>query len=274
MNSSEIIRKPVVAGQFYPSSSQEIKRQIETFIDKNVKKQDVIACMLPHAGYMYSGRVAAQTLAQIYVKDKIILLGPNHTGYGVAFSIMTQGLWQTPIGEIKIDSSLAKQILKSSKYLEQDSSAHMHEHSLEVELPILQYFRPEFEIVPIAFLSDDIEKLKKTGIEIAGVINNSGLKESCLLVASSDMTHYEPQEAAQRKDKIAIQAILELDADKLAKNIRRLDISMCGYAPVIVMIEAAKQLGAKTARLIKYQTSGDVTGDKDSVVGYAGIIIQ
>lgn len=267
------IRKAVVAGQFYPSSSQGIKKQIEAFIDKNVNKQDIIACMLPHAGYMYSGRVAAQTLAQINIKDKVILLGPNHTGYGAAFSIMTQGLWQTPIGEIKIDSSLAGQILKNSEFLEEDSSAHMHEHSLEVELPILQYFRPKFEIVPIAFLSDDIERLKKTGEHIAAVINNSGIKDSCLLVASSDMTHYEPQGAAEKKDKIAIQAILELDADKLVENIQRLNISMCGYAPAIVMIEAVKKLGAKITKLVKYQTSGDVTGDKDSVVGYAGIII-
>jgi len=267
------IRLPAVAGQFYPSSAGGIKSQIESFIDKKAKKSDCIACILPHAGYMYSGRVAAETVSQINIKDKIILLGPNHTGFGVAFSIMTEGIWQTPLGEVKIDSVLAKKILENSKYLQNDSLAHAYEHSLEVELPFLQYFKPDFEIVPIAFLSDDLEALKAVGEEIAGVLREPGIKDSVMIVASSDMTHYEPHELASKKDHEAIEAILELNEDKLVERIRRKNITMCGYAPVIAMLKAAKGLGAKEARLVKYQTSGDVTGDKSSVVGYAGVII-
>jgi len=161
------IRKPAVAGQFYPSSKQGLKNQIETLINKNADKLDAIACMLPHAGYIYSGGVAGETVSHINIKDRIILLGPNHTGYGARFSIMTTGTWQTPLGEAKIDSQLAQQILRASKYLEDDTLAHMYEHSLEVELPFLQYFKTDFEIVPIVVLSDDIAMLKEMGKEIA-----------------------------------------------------------------------------------------------------------
>jgi hypothetical protein len=267
------IRKPAVAGQFYSSSNQGLKKQIEAFIDKKAEKMDVIACMLPHAGYMYSGAVAGDTVCRINIKDKIILLGPNHTGYGAPFSIMTEGTWQTPLGEIKIDDILAKKVLSHSRYLESDSLAHLYEHSLEVELPFLQYFKGDFRIVPIIIISEDISVLKEVGRELAAAIKEADLKDSVMIVASSDMTHYEPQAQAVKKDKEAIEAIIELNEDGLAQKVRQLDISMCGYAPVVVMLVAAKLLGAHNAKLIKYQTSGDISKDKDSVVGYAGIII-
>ena len=267
------VRKPAVAGQFYPGTPPALKKEIESLIDKKALKQDVIACMLPHAGYIYSGKVAAETVSHINIRDKVILLGPNHTGYGGAFSIMAEGVWQTPLGDVKIDSVLAKKILSGSKHLADDAMAHAYEHSLEVELPFLQYFKSDFEIVPIAFLSDDLPALKEVGNEIARAVAASKLESSTLIVASSDMTHYESQEEAGRKDNEAIKAILELNEDKLMERVRNLGISMCGYAPAIVMISAAKALGAKNAKLIKYQTSGDVTGDTDSVVGYAGIIV-
>jgi hypothetical protein len=269
------IRKPVVAGQFYPSSPEDLKRQISSFIDKadTINKAEAIACVLPHAGYIYSGAVAAKTVAGIKLKDKIILLGPNHTGYGTQFSIMSEGSWHTPLGEVEVDGKLASGLLKQSKYLEDDILAHAYEHSLEVELPFLQYFKTDFKIVPIVFLSDEIGALKEIGKEIALCIKESGLQKQTLIIASSDMTHYEPQEQAQRKDKEAIAAISELDEDKLMSIIKRLNISMCGYAPTIVMLCAAKLLGAKEAKLIKYQTSGDTTGDYDAVVGYAGMVI-
>jgi len=267
------VRKPVVAGQFYPSSVQGLKNQIEAFVDKKTAKRDIIACMLPHAGYAYSGRVAVETVSCIDIKDKVVLLGPNHTGYGAEFSIMTEGIWETPLGQVKIDSGLSQQILGRSEFLKDDALSHASEHSLEVELPILQYFKNSFEIVPIAFLSDDVAALKKIGSDIALTIKENGLQDSTMIVASSDMTHYEPQADAEKKDFEAIKAILDLDEDKLMEKIMRLNISMCGYAPVIAMLSAAKILGAKKSELIKYQTSGDVTGDKSSVVGYAGIII-
>ena len=267
-------RKPIVAGQFYPSSAEKLKKQIETLIDKKAAKLDALACVLPHAGYMYSGGVAAKTLSGINIKDKIILLGPNHTGSGRKFSIMSEGVWQTPLGEIKIDSGLAKKILSRSRFLEEDFLAHLNEHSLEVELPFLQFFKADFEIVPIVVFPEDIESLKEIGKEIADCIKECAIIDSVIIVASSDMTHYEPQGSAQMKDKEAIQAILELNENKLMERVLRLNISMCGYAPVIIMLSAVKQLGASSARLIKYQTSCDVTGDFDSVVGYAGIIIN
>lgn len=267
------VREPAVAGQFYSSSRQGLRSQIETLIDKNTTKRDIIACMLPHAGYMYSGGVAAEVISGINVKDKIVLLGPNHTGYGVAFSIMTSGSWRTPLGEVRINSSLAKEILKNSKYLEDDIFAHTYEHSLEVELPFLQYFKDDFEIVPIVVLSDSLGILKEIGREIANAIQESNIKDSTIIIASSDMTHYEPQAQAQKKDKEAINAILELNEDKLLERVQQVNISMCGYAPVIVMLSCAKLLGASNAKLIKYQTSGDVTGDMSAVVGYAGIVV-
>jgi AmmeMemoRadiSam system protein B len=268
------VRRPAVAGQFYASSVQGLKNQIEQLIDKKAQKRNVKACMLPHAGYMYSGRVAAETVSGINLREKIVLLGPNHTGYGQPFSIMTEGIWQTPLGEVKIDSTLAKDILSHCDYLKEDSSGHMYEHCLEVELPFLQYFKTDFSIVPIVFMSDELEALKEIGRQIASAIKDAQAQDSTLIVASSDMTHYESQDLAEKKDQEAIQAILELDADKLMEKVMRLNISMCGYAPVAVMLSAARELGATKGSLIKYQTSGEVTGDKESVVGYAGIIVE
>lgn len=273
MAQSDIIREPAVAGKFYPSTPQGLKNQIEACVNKHANKQDIIACMLPHAGYVYSGLVAAQTVSRINIKNKVILLGPNHTGYGVKYSVMPEGVWNTPLGQIRIDQNLAAAILSRCQYLKADNEAHLYEHSLEVELPFLQYFKSDFEIVPIIFLSDEFGTLKKIGEEIADTIKKHNLQDSAIIVASSDMTHYEPEIQAQKKDNEAIQAILELNEDKLIEKIQRLNISMCGYAPVVTMLSAAKSLGAKTAKLVKYQTSGNVTQDKTSVVGYAGIII-
>jgi MEMO1 family protein len=271
MTSSKI-RQPVVAGGFYPASAQSIKRQIESFLGAGVSRNDALACILPHAGYMYSGRVATETVSRINLPEKIVLLGPNHTGLGEPFSIMTEGVWQTPMGEVRIESGLAKDILRDSENLKEDNLAHASEHSLEVELPILQYFKKGFEIVPIAILSDDLENLKKTGLEIARAIKKNPSR--VMLIASSDMTHYEQAKVVQEKDRLAIEAILQLNEDRLMENIRKFHISMCGYAPVITMLSAAKALGAKNAELVKYQTSGDSSGDYKSVVGYAGIIIN
>jgi len=268
------LRKPAVAGQFYPSSNPELKKQIESFINNKADKLDVYGCMLPHAGYIYSGPVAGYTVSQINIKDRIILLGPNHTGYGTPFSIMMQGIWQTPLGEIAIDDELAKALLGSSEYLQDDTLAHLYEHSLEVELPFLQYFKQDFKIVPITIASNNLSELKEVGKAIASVINKLDIKDSVMIVASSDMTHYEPQGEAEKKDKQAIEAILELDGDKLIQRVQRFNITMCGYAPVVVMLSAVKLLGANKATLVKYQTSGDITGDTDSVVGYAGIVIS
>jgi MEMO1 family protein len=267
------VRTPAAAGQFYPSSPDELKKLIAKFTPKDTAKKDVIACILPHAGYIYSGQVAVETVAGVNLKDTIILLGPNHTGYGANFSINASGEWLTPLGSVKINSRLARAMIENCDLLAEDRLAHQYEHSLEVELPILQYFKRGIEIVPVAILSDNPQMLKKLGAGIARALKNSGTEKSVTIIASSDMTHYEPQEVAEKKDKAAIEAIIGLDEDKLLRKIAELNITMCGYAPAVAAITAAKLLGAKNARLVKYQTSGDTTGDKTSVVGYAGITI-
>lgn len=267
------IRKPFVAGQFYPADPDALFELISSFMVKATQKQNIFGCILPHAGYAYSGSVATQTLAGVNIADTVILLGPNHSGNGPAFSLMSHGYWQTPLGNVEIDSHLANLFLSSSKYLKADTFAHMQEHSLEVELPILQFFNKGFKIVPIVIKTDELYILKKVAQDLAGVIIKNNLISSSMLIASSDMTHYEPQKSAEKKDSLAIEAITALDEDKLEAVVKQFSISMCGFAPAVVLLKAAKLLGAKNGKLIKYQTSGDASGDTSSVVGYAGITI-
>jgi len=269
------LRKPCVSGRFYPESAQEIKKMIAGFIEGGKgAKTKATGCLLPHAGYIYSGKVAARALSQLDIPEKIILLGPNHTGSGPEFSIMCDGLWETPLGEVSIDSKLSRLLLGESNYLQDDSSAHMQEHSLEVELPILQYFSKGFEIVPITLMPERLNILREIGIGIADTIKNHNYSDKVLLLASSDMTHYESEEDAKVKDKIAIDAILALDEGRLMEAVDKFHISMCGCAPVAVMLSCAKALGATKGSLAMYQTSAEASGDKASVVGYAGIIIN
>jgi len=265
-------RNPVVAGQFYPASPSQLKAMIEGLVDEKAVKEDVIGAVSPHAGYMYSGAVAGAVMSRIKLKDTAIIMGPNHTGMGKPLSIMTEGDWSTPLGKVKIDSELAKRILASSAYLQEDSAAHQFEHSLEVQVPFLQYFQSDIKIVPIVLSFATGSIYKQIGREIAQAIKD--LNREVVIIASSDMTHYEPQESAQKKDNQAIAAILELSEDKLLARVEELDITMCGYAPTASLISAAKELGAREAELVRYQTSGDTTGDYSSVVGYAGIIIK
>ena len=269
-----MIRKPVVAGQFYPSDPQALKKLIADFgLKKCDKKEKIISCILPHAGYIYSGKVAARVLSQIEIGETCIILGPNHTGYGAACSIQKEGEWLTPLGRVPIDSDLAEQIIENSKDMEEDEAAHAFEHSIEVELPLIQEIcRNDFSFVPIVLASADILVYKDIANAIALSIKSS--KKSVTIVASSDMTHYESQASANKKDEEAITPILNLDELGLLDKIERLGISMCGYVPAVVAILASKMLGAKTGKLVSYQTSGDVTGDFEAVVGYAGITIS
>ncbi len=267
-----MIRNPVVAGQFYPESTSKLKAMIEQLVDEKVVKEEVIGLVSPHAGYVYSGPVAGAVISRIKLKDTFIIIGPNHTGNGKPLSIMTEGTWKTPIGEVEVDSELGKQILATSSHLEEDYGAHQYEHSIEVQLPFLQYFKRDIKFVPIILAYGTGAVYKEIGREIAQAIK--GLDKEVIIMASSDMTHYEPQESAQRKDTQAIEAILDLNEDELLRRVDELNISMCGYAPVVSLISAAKELGAKGAELVRYQTSGDTTGDYTSVVGYAGIIIS
>lgn len=266
-----MIRKSRVAGQFYSANPTALRKEVALLIDEKQSKERALGLVSPHAGYMFSGKVAGACFSKAKLTKTVVILGPNHTGLGALFSIMAQGSWQMPLGNIEVDAELAKRILQKSKYLEQDTKAHLHEHSIEVQLPFLQFFLPSVKIVPIIVSSADFQVYD----EIGGAITKSlkEAREDCLIVASSDMTHYETQETAKANDNLAIEAILKLDGKELLRRVEKFNITMCGYGPTVCMLSAARNLGAKEARLIKYQTSAEASGDYSSVVGYAGILV-
>ena len=267
-----MIRQPVVAGKFYPVSKNVLEAQIKSMSDAKTDKKDALAVVSPHAGYTYSGPIACELFSNIRITDSVIILGPNHTGVGENFAIYGKGKWSTPLGDIDIDEELSSVICKNTSLIKNDISAHAYEHSIEVQLPIMRYFKNTFKIVPIIVNDGDFGQYQQIASAIADAIKESG--RDILIVASSDMTHHESRDNARSKDKIAIDAVLKLDEKLLYEVVRKHDISMCGYIPVIIMISAVKKLGGKSARLIKYSTSGDITGDHSSVVGYAGISIK
>lgn len=279
------IRQPAVAGSFYDGDLKSLNIQIENcFLHKigpgkiplvNPKRQNNISGLIsPHAGYMYSGPVAANGFYKIALggkPDTIIILGPNHQGFGENISIMAEGKWKTPLGELEIDAEMAEDILKNSKIIKKDKKAHKYEHSIEVQLPFIQYiFGKDIKFVPICMTRQDID----TDIEIAKSICSSVVDKNILIIASSDFTHYEPQEYAKNVDKQAINAILEFNPKKLYDMIYHQNLTMCGPGPITVMLIACETLGAKKAELLKYATSGDVSGAYGQVVGYASILIK
>ncbi|MBN1161513.1 MAG: AmmeMemoRadiSam system protein B [Dehalococcoidales bacterium] len=265
-------RYPSAAGYFYPASPAEIKSMMARFIDKDAPKEEVVGLLMPHAGYQYSGAVAGATLSRIKFKDTFIIIGPTHSGLGKPFSVMPEGTWETPLGEVEVDAELAGKIISLSKYAEADYRAHEDEHAIEVQVPFLQYIKPDVRIVPIilAGVSDNV--YKEIGHAIARAIKE--LKREAVILASGDMTHHEPHETAKRKDMAAVEAMLELDEDELTRRYNGMHITMCAHGPVVTLMAAAKELGVAGAELIKYQTSGETTGDYDAVVGYAGVIFK
>ena len=270
-----IIRDPSVADQFYPGRPGAIKKEVERFLEKAPSgvKADAVGVVSPHAGYAYSGSVAARVFSRVNLKKSMVILGPNHTGIGRLFSIMREGAWRLPAGDVEIDTELADIFLDRSPLLKDDLSAHQHEHSIEVQIPIIQALSDTgFKIVPITVMSTRVSELKSLGEAIGSVLKEKAA--DALIVASSDMTHYEPQDTAKEKDRKAIDAILRMDPEGLMEEVERSRISMCGSAPVAIMLFASKILGATKGELVAYRTSGDVSGDTSSVVGYAGIVIR
>ncbi|HIC91300.1 MAG TPA: AmmeMemoRadiSam system protein B [Syntrophaceae bacterium] len=265
-------REPAVADQFYPADKPSLTRQIESFMKEVEAKEDVMGVVSPHAGYIYSGRVAGAVFSRINIPEDVVILGPNHRGYGADCAIMTTGTWNMPHGPVEINSTLAHLMVNNSRYLADDYKAHLHEHSLEVQVPFIQYVRPDFRLVPITMAKADFKVCEDIGLAIAKAIRDYGKK--VLMVASTDMTHYESQKDAERKDHRAIKKILELDAKGLLETVMAHDISMCGVIPTTIVLVACKTLGATQAHLIEYATSGDITGDYFQVVGYAGLIIK
>lgn len=267
-----MVRRAVVAGQFYDGTEESLREQVKKYVAEKAKKEKVIGALAPHAGFMFSGEVAGAVYSRIIFPETFVILGPNHTGAGEPCAIMTKGSWQTPLGEVEINSDLACKILANSKNLREDERAHSYEHSIEVQLPFLQYLGKEFKFVPICLSHLDLEICRDIGEAIAKAIKEG--KKKVVIVASSDLTHYEPQEEANRKDKIALDAVIKLNPEELVSKVEELRISMCGVIPTCIMLIASKELGATKGELIKYMTSGDVIGDYRQVVGYGGALIK
>jgi MEMO1 family protein len=276
-------RTPAVAGSFYPDNSRELR----VLVDKSFKnqifgpgkappsnsKRRIYGIVSPHAGYVYSGAVAANGFYEISSIDfqNVIMVGPNHYGIGSFVAGMKEGEWETPLGDVEVNSQLAEEIAEKSAILDFDNFAHSRDHCLEVQLPFLQSIKQDFKIVPIVLTSQRSDTAFDLGNAISQTVTEKGAN-STLLIASSDFTHYEPNIEAHRKDNELIKTILALDVNKFYEVLERLDISACGYGAIATMMVAARNLGATKGELLKYATSGDVTGDTSAVVGYSSIV--
>jgi MEMO1 family protein len=268
------VRHPVVAGRFYPRDATVLRREVDSFLSQTPEQKPIraLACIVPHAGYMYSGHVAGAVFAALEIPRLCLVMCPNHTGVGRALAVISEGAWETPLGNVPVDSTFASALKQRSPLLEEDSTAHRNEHAAEVELPFLQMRQSQLNFVPIAVGTGNFETLAQLGSAIADAIAAHG--SPVLIVASSDMNHYESDAITRVKDHSAIEAILRLDARALYDVVTQQHISMCGFGPAVAMLTAVKKLGATSAELIKYATSGDVSGDRDLVVGYAGIVVR
>jgi len=264
-------RAPAVAGRFYPRNPDVLLADVQSYLDEQQPTIPALGCIVPHAGYIYSGHVAGAVFARIELPQRCIAMCPNHTGMGYPLSIMSSGAWETPLGSVPIDSALAEALKLQFSSLTEDEDAHRTEHAIEVELPFLQARRPDIKFVPIALGISRYEVLEALGVAIAEVVRVHN--ERVLIVASSDMNHYENDRVTRVKDEKAIEPILALDARGLFDVVTTEDISMCGFGPAVAMLTAAKRLGATHAELIKHATSGDVSGDRNLVVGYAGVAV-
>ena len=267
-----MIREPAVSGSFYPSSPEELISMIRAMVDEKAAKEDVIGYYAPHAGYEFSGPVAGATVSRVNFKHTCVILGPSHYGMGAPFSILTEGSWRTPLGDVEIDVELGKAILANSSHFKEDPLAHLREHSIEVQLPFIQYFKPDIKFVPILLSHANAAVYRNIGIAIAKAIKDTG--KEVVIVASGDMNHRESQKITHTKDRQAIESILKLEAGELLERVHDFNISMCGYGTAACLIYAAKEFGSVRAELVKYQTSGDITHDFDAVVGYAGILFK
>jgi AmmeMemoRadiSam system protein B len=266
-------RLPAVAGSFYEAGPDALRAQVDTCFAANERpaaKRRFIGAVVPHAGLMYSGHVAAAFYALAELPKRFIILCPNHTGFGHPAAINREGSWRTPLGDVKIDTQLADALMTRATILADDWRAHAREHSLEVQLPFLQQILGDFTFVPICLGTHRFDYCEAVGDAIAQIAKD----EPIGILASSDLNHYEDQKETLRKDQLAIDAVLALDPRALWDVVQDFDVSMCGFIPTTAMLIAANQLGAKHAELIKHATSGDINGDYSHVVGYASILIS
>jgi hypothetical protein len=267
-----MIRPPAVAGQFYSSNPNELAQAVDAFLSPKVEKKRALGCVVPHAGYIYSGHVAGALYSALEIPARLILIGPRHFPRGESLAILSEGSWTTPLGEAKIDSALAAELKHEVPRVREDMVAHEKEHSLEVQIPFLQRIRGDFQFVPIVLGTDRYGVLEELGHAVGKVA--AAQREPVLVVASSDMNHYESDAITRVKDERAIARVLALDPRGLYDTVRAEEITMCGIAAAVVMLVAVRDMGATNAELARYATSGDINGDRDRVVGYAGIVIR
>lgn len=274
------VRRPAVAGTFYPAKKEELLKSIEDCFLHPVgpgrkpptpNEGKIAGLVCPHAGYIYSGPVAAHSYLQASAlrPDVIVIIGPNHYGIGSGVATMKEGTWETPLGHVDVSGSAAEQVVKAAGIMDFDDAAHSEDHCLEVQIPMLQFiYSHRFEILPIILRMQD----KETAIEVGKALAQLARDRNVLLIASSDLTHYEPHEQAVKKDKGLIQTILEMDVSRFYGVLERLNVTACGYGAIASVMTAAKMLGAEKGELLKYATSGDTSGDKKAVVGYSSIV--
>ncbi len=268
-----MMRQPAVAGRFYPGTAETLSQALTELFSatENTQKSKAIAVVSPHAGYVYSGTLAARTFSAVVIPETVIILGPNHHGQGAPISLSTK-TWNMPLGEVSVDMEIVEQLLDNSKSIKTDETAHTFEHSLEVQVPFLQKLQKNLQIVPLVISQISYSLCEEVAESLVKAINGS--KKELLIVASTDMSHYEPRRIAEEKDRSALECIEHLDPYQLYRTVIGNRISMCGVIPVVIALLAAKSCGAKNAKLIGYTDSGYTSGDSDQVVGYAGIVIS
>ena len=266
-------RTPAVADRFYPGSPEQLRSAMDILVPEvaEEKKKQALAVVLPHAGYVYSGATAGATISQVRVPETVLILGPNHHGRGAALALGTDD-WRMPMGVVPVDRQLAASILQQSSAIVEDQEAHLSEHSLEVQVPFLQQVQHQLRIVPLVVSHIPYDLCLTVAHDLAAAIRT--YRQPVLIVASTDMSHYESRQQATQKDTLAIERILALDPQGLYATVLGNRISMCGVIPTTIALLTALELGATQAELVRYTDSGEASGDTSQVVGYAGLIIS
>jgi hypothetical protein len=268
-----MLRLPAVAGKFYPDDPHKLSQQIKNFVEPQTDQPKIScrACLVPHAGYLYSAHVAGAVFARINLPSRVIVLGVRHFPYGAEAAIISNGAWRTPLGDLPVDPDLAAKISRACPLIQEDSIAHEREHSLEVQLPFLQVLNSGCSFVPIALGTIDFEELVSIGAGLGKILSS---EPAVLLLTTSDFNHYEDDATTRKKDHLAIERILQFDPLGLFEVCHKKNISMCGLGPAVAMLTAMKQVGVTTAELVKYATSAEISGDTSAVVGYAGLLFH
>lgn len=269
---STTVRQTAVAGTFYPVVEDELQRELNRLVPFEDEHHDLLACISPHAGYVYSGGVAGKLFGHLDVPRRVVVLGPNHTGSGAEVAVAPHRQWDTPLGPASVDLDFGQRLIQRFPGAELDDRAHWREHSIEVQLPFLMNRHPDIQIVPVCLQHLSASDCLDLGDALTTIIEEMG--EPVGIVASSDMTHYQPDSVARQLDHMAIEAALARDPQRLYSTVHREGITMCGVIPATVALAAANRLGATAAHLVAYATSGDTSGDYTAVVGYAGICIH